>query len=74
MYYDGWVFRGYFQDMTVTESADNFLLSYDINFVVTQRRGYRGNYMPWHRSPKHGPSSWTTPHSHSGVNVGLNNT
>ena len=65
MYYDGWVFRGYFESMNVTEDSDNFLLSYDINFIVTQRRGYRGNYMPWHRSPKHGPSAWNTPYSYS---------
>lgn len=57
MYYQGWVFRGYFESITITESADDFLWRYEINFVVTQRRGYRTNYMPWHRSATSGPSN-----------------
>jgi hypothetical protein len=71
MYYNGWVYRGFFENMNVTESADNFLLQYDMNFVVTQRRGYRVNYFPWTRSAKDGPSSYTSPNSFSGnVTVG----
>ena len=61
MYYNGWVFRGYFDNMSVTETTD-LLLSYNITFIVTQRRGYRGNYLPWHRSPN-GPSQYESPHS-----------
>lgn len=57
MYYQGWVFRGYFENMNITEAADNFLWQYDMQFVVTQRRGYRTNYMPWHRSATSGPSN-----------------
>ncbi len=57
MYYQGWVFRGYFENMNITESADNFLWQYDMNFIVTQRRGYRTNYMPFHRSATSGPSN-----------------
>lgn len=66
MYYNGWVFRGFFENMTVNERADNFLWDYTINFTVTQRRGYRGNYFGWHRSPKGGPSQYNTPYSFSG--------
>ena len=66
MYYNGWVYRGYFEDMTVTESAEDFLLKYEISFTVTQRRGYRTNYFPWHESPASGPSNYTTPHSFNG--------
>lgn len=71
MYYNGWVHRGYFENMNVTESADNFLFQYDMNFVVTQRRGYRVNYFPWSKSAKDGPSQYTTPNAFSGnVSVG----
>jgi len=63
MYYSGWVYRGFFTDMNIEEKAENFLFEYTINFTVTQRRGYRTNYQPWHRSAKDGPSQWTTPYS-----------
>lgn len=63
MYYNGCVYRGYFDNMTITESADNFLWTYQITFVVTQRRGYRTNYFPFHRTPVQGPSQYTTPTS-----------
>jgi len=66
MYYNGWVYRGFFESMTITESADNFLLNYNIIFKVTQKRGYRTNYFPWSRSPKDGPSRDNTPYSYSG--------
>lgn len=58
MYYGGWVFRGYFNNMNMTERSDNFLWSYDMEFVVTQKRGYRRNYFPWSRNPAVGPSSY----------------
>lgn len=51
MYHQGWVYRGFFESMTVNERADNFLWDYTINFTATQRRGYRTNYFPWHKSP-----------------------
>lgn len=62
MYYSGAVYRGFFKSMTVTESADNFAFNYDINFVVTQKRGYRRNYFPFHRNPE-GPSSYNSPYT-----------
>lgn len=55
MYYNGWVFRGYFDNMDVTEAADNFLFQYNITFIATQRRGYRTNNFAFQRSPN-GPS------------------
>lgn len=66
MYYGGWVFRGFFESMTVTERADNFLLDYNIQFTVTQRRGYRTNYFPWSNSPVGGPSNYQTLPSFNG--------
>lgn len=65
MYYNGWVFRGFFEDMTITEST-NFLWDYRMSFTVTQKRGYRQNYFPFTRSAKDGPSQYTTPNSFSG--------
>jgi len=63
MYYAGKVYRGYFEDMTVTESSDNFLMQYDMTFVATQIRGYRTNRFGFERSAVDGASSYTTPYS-----------
>jgi hypothetical protein len=65
MFYNGWVYRGYFESFTLNERADNFHLQYDLKFIATQRRGYRTNYLPWHKSP-FGPSQYSTPNSFSG--------
>lgn len=56
MYYMGWVFRGYFTSMNIEESATDFLMKYNMEFTVTQRRGYRFNYFPWSKSANSGPS------------------
>ncbi len=66
MFYNGWVYRGFFENMTVNERADNFLLEYQMTFTATQRRGYRTNYFPWSRSASNGPSDYGTPHALSG--------
>ena len=58
VYWSGWVFRGYFTSMSVTESVERLgQFEYNINFMVTQRRGLRLNFMPWHRSAVSGPSN-----------------
>lgn len=67
MYYNGWVYRGFFENMTINERADNFLLEYQMTFTATQRRGYRTNYFPWTRSAKDGPSQYTSPNAFSGT-------
>lgn len=73
MYYNGWVYRGFFESMTINEKADNFLLEYNMIFNVTQRRGYRLNYFPWSKSAVDGPSMYTSPQSFSGnVTPGTN--
>lgn len=66
MYYNGWVYRGFFDNMIVNEKASEFLIDYQISFVATQRRGYRLNYFPWTHSAKDGPSQYTSPQSFSG--------
>jgi hypothetical protein len=50
MYYSGWVFRGYFEGFTLTENTD-FVYTYNMTFVVTQRRGYRLNSFAFQHSP-----------------------
>jgi hypothetical protein len=65
MYYGGWVFRGYFDSFDFTESTD-FLWTYNMRFIVTQQRGYRGNYFPFHHSANNGGSRYDTPYSFSG--------
>jgi hypothetical protein len=69
MYYGGEVFRGYFESMSIAESANDFLFHYDIAFTVTQKRGYRTNYFPFHRTPTQGPSSYGTPLSFDPNNI-----
>lgn len=66
MYYNGWVYRGFFENMTINERANDFLMEYQLSFVATQRRGYRMNYFPWTHSAKDGPSQYTSPQSFSG--------
>lgn len=53
MYYNGWVYRGYFNDMRITETTD-LMFNYSINFTATQKRGYRTNFLPWHKNPNAG--------------------
>ena len=73
MYWSGWTYRGYFSDFTLTESAQNLgLFEYSMTFISTQRRGYRGNFLAWHRSPTSGPSNSDptlgVPYSYSQLN------
>ena len=57
-YYSGWVYRGFFNSFSFTESVGQLgLFVYDIKFTATQRRGYRTNYLPWQRSANSGPSN-----------------
>lgn len=58
MYYSGQINRGYFESMTITESANQLgLFEYSIKFTVTQTRGYRFNQFGWQRSAISGPSN-----------------
>jgi hypothetical protein len=68
MYWSGEVYRGFFTDFGVTESAQRIgLFDYTMSFVATQKRGLRKNFFAWHRSAVHGPSNsdpnFGTPHS-----------
>lgn len=68
LYWSGEVFRGFFQNFTVTEAAENLgMFNYEIEFIVTQKRGFRQNFLGWHRSATSGPSNsdpqYGTPHS-----------
>lgn len=53
MYFQGWVFKGFFEDFSVSESVSNGVgvYNYTLSFTVLDRRGERLNTMPWHRSP-----------------------
>jgi len=69
MYWSGEIYRGYFNDFSVTESADNLgMFEYGMKFTVTQKRGFRRNFLAWHRSAVSGPSNsdprFGTPHSY----------
>jgi hypothetical protein len=53
LYYHGKVYKGYFTDFSVTESVQQGVgvFQYSMTFHVTDQRGIRSNFMPWHRSP-----------------------
>jgi hypothetical protein len=53
MYFQGWVFKGYFTDFSIEEGVSQGVgvFSYRMTFQVTDRRGIRKNFMPWHRLP-----------------------
>ncbi len=72
LYWSGEVYRGFFKDFKVTESANNLgLFDYVITYRATQKRGFRQNFLGWHRSATNGPSNsnpiYGTPHSFSGI-------
>lgn len=69
LYYSGWIFRGYFNSMSYNESVEKLgLFDYDIQFTVTERRGYRTNTLPWQRSAINGPSNTNViPYSFGGI-------
>lgn len=72
LYWSGEVWRGYFNSFSVTESAQNIgMFDYEISFTVTQKRGFRRNFLAWHRSAVSGPSNSDptvgTPHSFSNL-------
>jgi hypothetical protein len=69
MYWSGEVYRGYFNNFIVTERAENLgLFDYSMRFTVTQKRGFRRNFLAWHRSATNGPSNsnpnYGTPHTY----------
>lgn len=53
MYYQGWVFKGYFEGFTVDEAVANGpgIFNYTMDFAVLDRRGERKNFTEWSRSP-----------------------
>jgi hypothetical protein len=72
MYWSGEVYRGFFTDFSVTESVNKLgMFDYTINLTVTQKRGFRRNFLAWHRSPTAGPSNsnpqFGPPHSFGGL-------
>jgi len=53
LFHQGWVFKGYFNEFSITESVTQGVgvFNYSMTFTVLDRRGTRTNFMPWHRSP-----------------------
>lgn len=53
LYYQGAVYKGYFTDFSVEESVAQGVgvFNYRMTFQVTDTRGLRKNFAPWHRSP-----------------------
>lgn len=52
MFYQGKLYRGYFTDFRITESADKpGLFDYNLSFTYYASLGIRRNFMPWHKQP-----------------------
>lgn len=53
LYFQGKVYKGYFTDFSVTEGVQQGVgvFQYSMTFHVTDQRGIRLNFMPWHKSP-----------------------
>jgi hypothetical protein len=52
LYYQGVQYKGFFTDFSITESVGKLgLFDYQLNFMVTETRGVRENFMAWHREP-----------------------
>ncbi len=59
IYWFGEIYRGYFENFNFTESVTNLgIFEYSFTFKVTQRRGFRTNYLAWHKDPNEGMSNW----------------
>lgn len=59
IYWSGEVYRGFFENFNFDESSERIgLFDYDFTFKVTQKRGFRTNFFPWHKHPSHGQSNW----------------
>jgi hypothetical protein len=58
MYWSGEVYRGFFTSFQVTETANApGWFDYSMQFTATQVRGFRRNFLGWHRSATDGPSN-----------------
>ncbi|MFA5023434.1 MAG: hypothetical protein WC523_00555 [Patescibacteria group bacterium] len=52
LFYQGIEYRGFFTSMTTTEDVNRLgLFQYNIEFMVTETRGKRVNFMAWHKDP-----------------------
>lgn len=71
MHWFGEVYRGYFKTFDFDENADSLgLYKYNLSFSVTQKRGFRTNFLGWHRSPLYGNETarpYERPHSFNGT-------
>ena len=53
MYFQGKIYRGYIESMSVTENASSpGLFDYNIQFKSLKEFGERKNFMPWHTNPR----------------------
>jgi hypothetical protein len=52
MFYQGVQYKGFFKGFSVNESTDQLgMFNYTMNFVATEKRGKRDNFMSWHKEP-----------------------
>lgn len=52
MFFQGVLYRGYFESFSVTESASEpGWFNYSMVFMAYAKQGKRRNFMPWHRQP-----------------------
>lgn len=56
LYYQGAMYKGYFESFSVEEKVDlgPGVFSYDMVFISLENKGFRTNFMPWHRKAEGG--------------------
>lgn len=71
MFFQGILYRGYFESFSVTESATTpGWFTYSIKFIAYARQGVRRNFMPWHKQPE-GPVGTNNPLSFTEMDQAL---
>lgn len=65
LYYQGSIYKGYFEDFSVTEgvAAGVGTFTYSMTFIGLESKGYRTNFMPWHRSAQRGNYAYNSANS-----------
>lgn len=73
LFFQGELWRGYFENFTVTENTNNLgWFDYSFVFVAYAKQGIRRNFMPWHRQPINPAGVSNNPLSFVDVNENIN--
>ena len=65
LYYQGAMYKGYFESFQVEESTSlgPGVFNYDMTFIALENKGFRTNFMPWHREAENGQQHYNNANS-----------